>query len=273
MSTVKEPGYFFRDKLYNKKLDWYQELFKGGQNQKYRGESSTYYFKYLPAIQKIKKDLQNPKFIIILRHPIERVISHYLWVSSMGLEHRSFRKAVEYDMKKEFRPGYHIKDHYKFYIQNSFYAKWLKVYIDYFGLENIKIITNENLKKNPLKTINDCFEFLGLTTLEQIEPIQHNETIYRKIPYIDKLILNFLFTVNDKSTYHKVKNFLIPNFIKINYYKAHVLLTYKNTLKTKPQISNADKNWLKSLLTDDIIELKKLLNDNFDEWKDLKEIQ
>lgn len=270
MSAKKEPAYFFKDELYQKETEWYSKLFEPGKNCKYRGESSTYYFKYQPSLERMKKDLENPKFIILLRHPIKRIISHYFWLWGKGLEFRSFRKAVEYDMNEEFRPGYNIKKHYKCYIQNSFYYKWIKNYSDFFGRENIYIVTNEMMKKNPLETVNSCFSFLGLKQMENIDITLHNESIHRNVPLWDKYILHLLFTVNDRNLFFKTKEKIIPEFLKKNYWKLHNKITQNRFLNKKPDISKEDYQWLFNLLKDDVKQLKSFLNYNFDEWEDFK---
>ena len=272
MSSTKEPGYFFKDNLYLKELKWYESLFEAGKNHIYRGESSTYYLKYKPAIERIRRDLTRPKFIFLLRHPIDRIVSHYYWMKGKGFEYRPFRKAILHDMHKEFGPNRHIKEHYKFYIQNSFYAKWIKQYIDTFGKDNIHYITTEKLKANPTETLNSCFKFLELKPLSEIHPNTHNITINRSIPLIDSLFLHFFFSVNDSNPFLRFKEKILPDFIKEMYYKLHVKLTYNRVLNDRPTISTADYNWLKQILSGDIVELKALLNDPFIEWPDLVDL-
>lgn len=272
MSEKKEPGYFFYDHLYKKQANWYQGLFEEGKSLKYRGESSTYYFKYELALKRMKEDLVDPKFIILLRHPIERIISHYFWIWGKGMEYRSFRRAVKSDMYDEFTPVRHIRQHYKFYIQNSFYANWIKKYFKYFGRENVKVITTEMLKEKPLDVMNDCFEFLGLEKLQQIENTKHNVTVHRKVPYWDRLMMQLIFAENPNKRFHKIKERLLPEIFVRFYWKFHNKISPVILHPPKPKISEEDYKWLKNLLQDDIKELKRLINNPLNEWSDLKKI-
>ena len=272
MSENKEPGYFFRDNLYQNEQRWYSSLFEAGQDKKYRGESSTYYFNYAPAIERMKKDLDNPKFIIVIRHPVKRVVSHYFWLRGKGLEFRPFRDAIKNDFKNQYGPGIHIKNHYKFYLLFSSYYEWIKRYHTAFDQENVTVITSEKLRQDPLTTLNGCFVFLGLDPLPRIDEMTSNKSIHRNIPLWDSLLLNFLFQENDKRSLINLKNTMIPEFFKQYYWKFHSKVTFKRKLDTKPEISSKDYQWVLSLLKKEVRQLKDYLQYNFDEWEDLKAI-
>lgn len=81
MSSEKEPHYFCRKEKYRLGPREHNALFKVGSedNIKFYGESSTGYLPWPNAIEKIQRDLTNPKIIIILRHPVERTFLHYRW--------------------------------------------------------------------------------------------------------------------------------------------------------------------------------------------------
>lgn len=270
MSPVKEPGYFFFEELYLKKFNWYKKLFEGGEVSRYRGESSTYYFKHLPSLQRIQRDLINPKFIILIRHPIERVISHYNWIRGKGLEFRNFRSAVLFDFNEEFRPSYNIKGRYKCYIQNSFYSQWLRQYFELFGRENVLVITSERLSTNSLETVNKCFDFLGLSHLSELDDRNYNKTRFQQMPLWDRFILNFLFLNNDRAAFTKIRDLIIPDTLKEFYWRNHNRVNGVKLLKRSPEIAEEDYKWLFEVLKDDVKQLKELLSYNFDEWEDLR---
>src|SRR5690606_3691557 len=95
MSRVKEPHFFTHNKIYQEGLDFYKKMFLNPQI-KYHGESSTAYFSDQLALKRIQKDVKDVKFILILRNPVERTISHYRWLVSHFQEFRSFRRSIEY---------------------------------------------------------------------------------------------------------------------------------------------------------------------------------
>ncbi|MCB0806731.1 MAG: sulfotransferase, partial [Bacteroidales bacterium] len=190
MTENKEPFFFYRDKLYHNEKEWYKSLFEPGADKKYRGESSTAYLSHPTSIERMKNDLPDPRFIILLRNPVERIISHYFWLKGKGLEHRSLKDAVMYDKDYDITEHYHIRKHGKCYLQFSYYAKWVKIYYDVFGKENVLILTTESLKNKPLETLNQCFDFLELPAMKDISlEKEYNVTINRDIPGWDAKIL------------------------------------------------------------------------------------
>ena len=268
MSEVKEPGYFFRDTLYQQQEEWYLSLFKGGAGLPYRGESSTYYFNYASAIERMKRDLPNPKFIILLRHPVERIISHYFWLWGKGLEYRSLRKAIASEVNEKYRPTRHIRLHHKDYLHFSLYSSWVKRYWETFGKEHVLVITNERLRDYPLETMNQCFSFLGVSKLPEIKQVVHNVSVLKKVPAWDRRMLHFLFQEDESCAWVRYRNVLIPLKLKQLYWKFHVKINENKTLDKKPSVSNEDYLWLVSLMKDDVKQLKDLLNDDLLEWKE-----
>jgi hypothetical protein len=271
MSERKEPFFFSHDKNYYNKKEWYQNLFLLGNGKKYVGESSTSYFASKIAIERMKKDLEDPKFIILLRNPIDRILSQYLWLKSKGLEHRNLEAAIKYDANYEINTNYHIFSHGKCYLQYSLYYKWVKNYITTFGKENVLVITTENLKNDPLSTLNKCFDFLNVDKISKIESHKNeNKTVHRKVPYWDALVLYILFTVNYKNLFFRIKEALVPDIVKSFYWRFHEYYTKNKILQEKPIVPNNIRLWLKSLLEEDVLELKDITSMQFSEWSDFQ---
>ncbi len=94
MSSVKEPVFWNNKKFNNySNEDWikYKELFN--TDSKINGESTTSYMYYESFISNIKINYEeSPKFIFILRNPIDRFISHFWWMKGLGLEKNNIKK-------------------------------------------------------------------------------------------------------------------------------------------------------------------------------------
>ena len=176
MSEKKEPHYFSHSKIFKDKK-YYYSLFAEAQTYLYRGESSTGYMVFPDVIERIKSEIHDPKFIFILRNPIDRCFSHYNWVRSFQAEHRSFRNAVKHEMNVE--PKTDLKffgKGYKNYFQSGLYGKWIERFIAAFGIEKIYFLTSEELNSNPLNTLNRIFKFLELKEVQIINEIRSNQT-------------------------------------------------------------------------------------------------
>ena len=97
MSNEKEPVYW-NNKLFNEfenlEISRYLNLFE--QDVKIKGESTTSYMYYESFIRNIKNNFQqSPKFIFILRNPIDRYISHSNWLRGLGEENRRIDEIIK----------------------------------------------------------------------------------------------------------------------------------------------------------------------------------
>jgi hypothetical protein len=100
MSNPKETNFHIRAN-WQRGEDWYNSLFRDeGRARLWYGESSTAYSVWEPALERIKKCLHQPRFIVMLRHPVQRLISHYKWFWARNLESRLLLKALREEEEK-----------------------------------------------------------------------------------------------------------------------------------------------------------------------------
>src|SRR5438552_2073936 len=98
MSEPKEPHFFVEEVHWSRGWDWYTSLFANGKKAKVLGEASGYYtwhpiFKGVP--KRIAAHIPNPKFIYILREPIQRAVSHYWYYVHLLRERRPMLEALQ----------------------------------------------------------------------------------------------------------------------------------------------------------------------------------
>ncbi len=149
MTTPKEPCFFSDDAEHAKGEAWYDSLFEQAQANDICGESSTHYTK-LPdhphTIERMSKRLENPKLIYVMRHPIERLISHYIHQWTQNVFTCEINQAI---------------DDYEELTAYSCYAMQIEPYIKQFGSENILPIFNERLRQNSQKQLERISDFIG----------------------------------------------------------------------------------------------------------------
>jgi len=95
-SRPKEPSFFIQDRFSTKGLAWYKSIFKG--LGRYTFEASANYSKrhLFPGVPKrMHQVLPEVKLIYLLRDPIERAKSHYMWGRVHGLEVRQFSTVIK----------------------------------------------------------------------------------------------------------------------------------------------------------------------------------
>jgi hypothetical protein len=175
MSTEKEPHYFSVDKVWNRGPEYHNALFGRGAEYAYFGECSTTYAASSIALRRIAESLSDPRFIFLVREPVERMISHYRWMCALGLEKRKLLEAVIED-GYGFDPNRSVRGNYMAYLQFSSYSHYLPLWQDAFGHRNVLVLFSDELSTSPLDVVNRSFRFLGLEPLDYIQALTENRT-------------------------------------------------------------------------------------------------
>lgn len=151
MADPKEPGFFAEGfDGFPKEEEWYLGLFEEADRMRYRGESSTHYTKlpvYTGAAEGIARFCESPRFIYLMRDPIDRAISQYWHHVRQDAEFRSPLRAMRENPE------------YKAYGE---YARQLKPYLDRFPADRIFTATFERLIRNPRDVTAEIFRWLSL---------------------------------------------------------------------------------------------------------------
>lgn len=275
MSKAKEPHFFsntinFQDD-HAMKLQEYAQLFAGAEKNKYRGESSTGYMVFPQVTERIQQTVSNPRFIFVLRNPIDRAYSHYWWLRGRGYETRSFRQALQADMHELPDPENRVKGFggYYYYFAFGQYGTYLRPFIEVFGRNNIAIITTEQMKSNPLDILNSCFTFLGLDTLDTISFTKTNETIV----YSQANLFKFFNSVGSQTTFSKFLRQALPEnmFHAVAASRRELARSVGKILKSKTNyspITQEAREWLKELYQGEVDLLRQMTQLQYLEWQD-----
>lgn len=151
-----EVRYF--ESLY-KPLRWYSDLYEKHADKIKGDKSPGYYFLPRKNIKLIKYLMPNVKNILMLRNPIERA-----W-SQAVMNMRMFHNLSFENNKNAYIDFLNINIHrglYSFYIKN-----WQ----DFFPPEQFQIYLFDEVKKNPVKLIENVEGYLGLQKSIQEDPI------------------------------------------------------------------------------------------------------
>lgn len=272
MSDKKEPHFWTNKKLAEftaEETDHYLNIFDQKKAYKYYGESSTGYFYFSLYIENLNA-LKNhkPKFIFILRNPIDRTYSHYCYVKSLGSEDDNFKDAVLKNHQKEPQPDDVLPELIvKNYYQYSLYGKWLQKFYNTFDKNQIKVILFEDFKENQLQTLNECFDFLNLSRLDEISEIKSNVTVKTKFPKIYKRLR--MLTLSKNKFRDVVKHFF-PKKFRRKYKKkvSEVFLNFTKTNERYPKLTPEQREWLYQLFKEDVALLKKTTDIDFKKWED-----
>ena len=150
MSTPKEPNFFSDDEVFERGLGWYSSLFADAPDGALCGESSTHYTKrptHPKTIERLGEVLTAPKLIYVMRHPVDRLVSHYIhaWTTR--------EVSVGIDEAIETLPAL---------VDYGRYAMQLSPWIERFGREAILPVFMARLKAQPDEEMARIGRFLGL---------------------------------------------------------------------------------------------------------------
>jgi len=149
MSTPKEPNFFSDNEAYRQGLDWYSGLFSDASAADICGESSTHYTKlpdYPDTIARLKAAVPQSKLVYVMRHPIDRLVSHYIHQWSEGVISCDINQAL---------------DRYPELINYSRYGMQITPYLEEFGSGAVLPVFFDDLKKNKNRALNMVGEFIG----------------------------------------------------------------------------------------------------------------
>ena len=179
-------------------IDEYLSFFEDSKESQICGDitpSYLYYHDYvIKNLQKHHPKWQDVKIIIILREPVDKVISHYKFLlSGIGANEKSLEDTLAKE-KKRLKENKILPDY--FLIDNTLYYKQVKAFMDNF--RNIKILLYDDLKENPIPFINEICSFLGISHFKDKTIVNKKHNV-SKVRYIPKYKLpNKLFQINSK---------------------------------------------------------------------------
>ncbi len=236
---------------YEKGLDWYKKHFNHcGPGKKIIGEFTPIYLHSPEVPERIHKHFPDTRLILILRNPIERLYSHYMYTKLKGFyELPSFEEVIE----KE-----------RGFVEESLYNKHLQNYLKYFPRERLLIMIYEDIEKNPGAFVKEVFRFLEID--ENFVPPSVNKTIN---PAGTVMVRNKILSIKDFVKKIPGGKLIIQLFKKTSFYKKLVdsLATKTGTVKADyGKINPETKKRLAEFYKKDIENLEKFLGRDLS-WK------
>ena len=180
LPALKEPNFFSDDSHYVRGIEWYSRLFASAHSDDLIGEASTHYTKlptYPCTVARMRMVLKNPRFIYVMRHPIDRLVSQYIHQWSQG--------EITCDLEEA------IKRHPEL-VHYSCYALQLKPYVEAFGMKAILPIFFERMLSDPGGTFSRIWQFIGYKPAPEssvrLESCNASKERVRRFPFYDLLI-------------------------------------------------------------------------------------
>lgn len=159
-----EPKFFLVDALYEKGLEYYARTwFDAAGDAPLAGEKSTDYLESAPAAERIAHDLPRAKLIFILREPVGRAYSNFLWSTMNGLEHEGFATALRLEAERERELPERLRYARPYsYFSRGLYADLLAPYFERFPHDRILVLKFEDIASAPHDLAARLHRFLAV---------------------------------------------------------------------------------------------------------------
>lgn len=271
MSSPKELHFFSDDTRYPHALADYRQFFVPGADATYRGESSTTYMLFPKVAQRIEATIPDPKFIFVLRNPIDRVWSHYRWLKTAGSERRPLREAFFADLHADPDFDANVDGNFFFYGIESRYGTNLREYYHHFGADRILVITTEQLRDDPDAALRRCTEFLELPPMTVEQSIDENRTPPDRWRRTRKAIADVSEPAPDPAAASmRRERVLAPlrSAIGRSPFLGKVTGQLVQRLSTNgySKLPADDREWLRSFYVDEVAEARKLTGQSLAQW-------
>uniref|UniRef100_B8HLJ3 Sulfotransferase n=1 Tax=Cyanothece sp. (strain PCC 7425 / ATCC 29141) TaxID=395961 RepID=B8HLJ3_CYAP4 len=267
--SAEKEAHFFGDEGVQwpravRDLDAYCALFEGVTTERIWGECTPNYLRWPSAALQIKALVPQVKLLAILRNPVDRAYSQHVFLNR-GSRHAAVDKGnlppledyntLAQQLPPSFgRPQTDVED--VLGLRASFYAEDLQRYFDLFGRDQLKVLLYQDLKRDPVATLQSVFEFLGIDpTFVPNMARKHNVTSVARLNWLD----NFLVGANPLKVLGKA---LLPPGLRKNLVQS----IYQANLKAYEPLQPETRAWLIEIFRSDILKTQDLLNRDLSGW-------
>lgn len=232
-------------------LERYESLFDDALGQKAIGESSAFYLYYPETAQRIADLNPAMKIVMVLRNPVERAFSAYMYLLRDERETLSFEAglaAEEHRRRQNFEPMW-------LYRELGLYAQQVHRYLDVFAPDQVKVILYDEFARDNGAVMADLFSFLGVRTDFPIDTsIRYNESGKPK----SRALFNFVAKPNLLK--EMVKPFVPPAV------RERLGNRAKSMMLERVDMDPSIRADLKAYYTQDIRSLQTLLGRDLHRW-------
>jgi hypothetical protein len=242
MSTPKELHFFSHKN--GTDLGWYEGYFAAAGEAPAIGEASASYTTHpdaegVPA--RIAEVIPDVRLVYLVRHPVDRMRSHYDHRVAAGKETTPIDRALTEN---------------PIYIRTSCYAEQVEAYLHHFPRDQLLIVRSEDLRAKRAPTLRAVYAFIGAD--ESWVPSSTEQEFYRttqkKVPRPAVQVLR-------RNRFARKIAHRVPGSVaKIGRRLA------VQTSESTSEITGDLRQRLEDLVRDDVRRLKTFAGEGFDGW-------
>jgi hypothetical protein len=261
MSPIKEPNFFAMEGLESNIhiegeevsiKDWfaYLELYKGVENEHVIGEASHSYLYFSTTPNKLCHKFPESRLVCILRNPVDRAFSHFLYHLRDGREPIiGFERALK---EEETRIDNNIL--FGHYFHRGLYYNQLQRYFEVFDPHQVMIFLFEDLQSDPAQLAADLYRFLDVDVHFEPETlIIRNPSGIPKNKFVHRLLVKP----------NPIKSIVQP-ILPQGVYQLVTKIRDRNLIK--PELSTKLRSQIVEMYKDDIFHLQDLIQRDLSAW-------
>jgi Sulfotransferase family len=166
--------------------DIYDRLLRILPEHKVAGEATVRYFHAPHAPARIASDCRDSRIIVILRDPVERLLSHTRMDQTIGKLGGDIETAIQNDLAKARLTDASCTR----YVQSSLYADGCRRYLDQFGSSAVLFFRYEDVAEAPTEALRKVSEFLEISSdgFAYHDDIAINGSIPPRLPGLNEFL-------------------------------------------------------------------------------------
>ncbi|GEM_PF-3620954 len=164
-SNPKETDFFVSSQLCEKGLEFYFEsYFNPREDQVLHFEADPIYLYARNGIRNIHQLAPDARIVVMLRHPVERAFSQYLYRMTYGRYSESFEEMCKHEAERIQRSDWDRLEYGC--LDRSTYAPQIAEVLKHFPRERVYFILFEDFVRNQQVEVNKLLKWLGLSPTE-----------------------------------------------------------------------------------------------------------
>ena len=173
-SSTKETNFFFDDDLYRRGFDWFRRThFRPERHSKILFDADPAYQVHPHVFERIRNCAPDARIILIVRNPVDRAFSQYLYRAQLGRTKETFEDVCREEPARIAAGGNARNEHG--YLERSRYGRYIAKLLNCFPRDRVHFIKFESFIADQMQTMAVLQSWLQLAPFN-FEPVHENPT-------------------------------------------------------------------------------------------------
>jgi len=256
-SVVKEVYYFSIPDLFRRGEGYLHSFFGDCSDRRVIATADTYLLIDYGAIRRIHAYNPEMKIIVMVRNPVERAYSSYLYSVNNGHHepYPQFTDSMEAEAAIAEEPDV-VKRNNLGHFYAGLYCRHLDQWLKVFDRSRLLILPTAWLKEDPGRTVSELFGFLDLPAAD-IDMKWLNKHAIPRSRTLEKIL------INRESLFRRTVRNMIPAFIKNRIIRSHLaewVFSMNRKAAPVPELSDEERRKAEWYFREDMHRLEQKYN-------------